>query len=74
MCELLQCRFIKTTMSPDSVVEPTEFKAQYDEFFMAASSLLHGETFYAGQQYKIAGFYLERCMESKKKMFTHRVS
>lgn len=53
-------------MFPDSVAEPTKLKAQYDEFFMAASSLLHGETFYVGQQYEIVGFYLERCMESKQ--------
>ena len=42
MKDLLHSRFIQTVLSADMSTEPTEAMEYYQEFYMAATSLLSG--------------------------------
>ena len=43
MKDLLHSRFIQTVLSADMSTEPTEAMEYYQEFYMAATSLLSGD-------------------------------
>ena len=58
MKDLLHSRFIQTVLSADMSTEPTEAMEYYQEFYMAATSLLSGDWRTAGLEYSTVIIHL----------------
>lgn len=70
MQNLLECRFLKTVLSTSREAEPTDWKADFDEFYMSATSLLAGDWQIAGREYAKALYVLNDCQAGKKRSLT----
>lgn len=66
MEDLLHSRFIQTVLSADSDIEPTEAMEHYQEFYMAATSLLSGDWRTAGLEYSTVLIHLNQAQRGKK--------
>lgn len=66
MGTLLECRFLRTALSGDSVIDQTALMADFDEFYIAATNLLVGDWQTAGREYTKALFLLKASRNGEK--------
>ncbi len=67
MKDLLHSRFIQTVLSADMSTEPTEAMEYYQEFYMAATSLLSGDWRTAGLEYSTVLIHLNLRRRGEKR-------
>lgn len=64
---LLECRFLRTALSVDAVIDQTTMMADFDEFYISASNLLVGDWKIAGREYTKALFLLKVSRNGEKR-------
>ena len=70
MQNLLECRFLKTVLSAGRDDEPIDWKVDFDEFYMSATSLLAGDWQIAGREYAKALYILHDSPDGGKRILT----
>lgn len=68
MKTLLECRFLRTALSDDALVDQTIAMADFDEFYMSATSLLAGDWQIAGREYAKVLYLLNDISDGKKRI------